>query len=102
MGGTAAQANSGVLAAQSSFSVPMREKPSKSSCDKAIKLLTQVIRLSEKYKVNLSQKRKKELQAKINNGTITSNDLPGKIQAEFPGEFKGKSLNEIKKECGVK
>ncbi|WP_157120620.1 hypothetical protein [Nocardia fusca] len=76
--------------------------PSKATCDKAVKLLTQVVRLAEKYKIKLSPKRKSELQAKINNGTITSNDLPGKIQSEFPGEFKGKTLNDIKKECGIK
>lgn len=76
--------------------------PSKATCDKAVKLLTQVLRLAEKYKIKLSPKRKNELQAKINNGTITSNDLPGKIQSEFPGEFKGKTLNDIRKECGIK
>jgi hypothetical protein len=76
--------------------------PSKATCDKAVKLLTQVLRLAEKYKIKLSPKRKDELQAKINNGTITSNDLPGKIQSEFPGEFKGKTLNDIRKECGIK
>jgi hypothetical protein len=33
---------------------------------------------------------------------FSSNDLPGKIQSEFPGEFKGKTLNDIRKECGIK
>ncbi|WP_327148343.1 hypothetical protein [Nocardia sp. NBC_01329] len=60
-------------------------------------LLARVRRL----RPNCSPKRKSELQAKINNGTITSNDLPGEIQSEFPGEFKGKTLNDTRKECGI-
>lgn len=55
-----------------------------------------------KHNIELTAKKKSELQAEINNGTITSNDLPGKIQKEFPGEFKGKTLNDIKKERGIK
>lgn len=26
----------------------------------------------------------------------------GKIQSEFPGEFKGKTLNDLRKKCGIK
>ena len=75
------------------------DKPSTTSCNKAIKLLSQVERLGGKLQKSLSGNRLKELTTKRDNGTITSYDLPGGIQSEFPGEFKGLSLSEIKKIC---
>jgi RHS repeat-associated protein len=76
------------------------EKPSAAACNTALKLLKNVIRLSGKFGGKLSEKQKKILEDKIKDGTITSDDLPGKIRDEFPGELKGKSLREIQRICG--
>ena len=76
------------------------DKPSAADCNKAIKLLEQAVRLAEKGGAKLSEKAKKELQDKINNGTITVDDLPGGIRGQFPSEFKGMTLSEIRKICG--
>jgi uncharacterized Zn-binding protein involved in type VI secretion len=76
------------------------DKPSDEECNKAIKLLEQPIRLAEKLKKKLPEARKAALRAKIANGSITSNDLPGSIQNEFPPRFKGKTLNQVREECG--
>ena len=76
------------------------DKPSDEECNKAIKLLDQPIRLAEKLKKKLPEARKAALRAKIANGSITSNDLPGSIQNEFPPRFKGKTLNQVREECG--
>jgi len=76
------------------------DKPPADECNKAIKLLEQPIRLAEKLGKKLPDARKAALRAKIANGTITSNDLPGSIQNEFPPRFKGKTLNQVREECG--
>jgi hypothetical protein len=76
------------------------DRPSKEDCNKAIKLLEQPDRLSQKLKLKIPEKRKQEWAAKIANGTITSNDLPGKIQNDFPPRFKGKTLEQVRAECG--
>jgi anti-sigma28 factor (negative regulator of flagellin synthesis) len=70
------------------------------ACSKAIKLLEQVDRLAQKLGKKLSPKRLAELQQKIADGTISSDDLPADIRREFPREFEGKSLNEIRRLCG--
>ncbi|MGH1508648.1 RHS repeat-associated core domain-containing protein [Ralstonia solanacearum] len=75
-------------------------KPSKEDCSKATKLLEQVERLAQKLGKKLPPKRLEELRRKINDGTITSNDLPGDIQQEFPPSLRGKSLDEIRRICG--
>ena len=75
--------------------------PSKADCSKAKKLLKEVVRIAEgKLGKNLPEKRKDELKKKINDGTITSNDLPASIQSQFPPSLRGKTLEEIKKICG--
>ena len=76
------------------------DKPSKADCSKAKKLLKNVIRLAEKNGRKLPENRKNELRNKINSKTITSNDLPGSIQAEFPASLRGKTLAEIEALCG--
>ena len=76
------------------------EAPSAADCNTAIKLLEQAIRLAEKNGAKLTEDRKKKLQDKINDGTITSDDLPGGIRKLMPGKFKGMTLNEIRKLCG--
>ncbi|WP_013207813.1 hypothetical protein [Ralstonia solanacearum] len=62
--------------------------------------MEQVERLAQKLGKKLPPKRLDDLRRKINDGTITSDDLPGDIQQEFPPEFRGKSLNEIRRMCG--
>jgi len=47
----------------------------------------------------LDPKKKKELDPKRKDGTITSKDLPGSLMDVFPGEFKGLSLNRIRELC---
>lgn len=76
------------------------DEPSEHDCNKAIKLLEQPIRLAEKLGKLLPEKRKQALRNKINSGTITSNDLPGAIQNEFPPKLKGKTLNQVREICG--
>lgn len=68
-------------------------------CTKAIKLLKQVLRLSQKLGKKLTPERVQDLRRKISDGTITSNDLPGDIQQEFPPSLRGKTLNEIIELC---
>ena len=74
-------------------------KPNPAHCATAIKILTQYERLAKKYGSNLPPKRIAELNRLRDAGTITSNHLPGTLTREFPGEFSGKTLAEIKREC---
>ncbi len=76
------------------------EPPSKKDCSTAIKILSEPFRLAEKLGINLSEARKLDLRRKINDMTITSHDLPGKLQKNFPGNFQGKSLKQVRAECG--
>jgi uncharacterized Zn-binding protein involved in type VI secretion len=79
---------------------PDDDKPSAAECNKAIKLLEQADRLAQKKGKKLPEKRKLALAAKIAAGTITSSDLPGSIQNEFPAKLKGKTLTEVRAICG--
>ncbi|BAZ31783.1 hypothetical protein NIES4074_42560 [Cylindrospermum sp. NIES-4074] len=76
------------------------EKPSKKDCNTAKKLLRDYERLAEKIGSKLTPKRIGELNEKRDAGIITSYDLPGGIQKEFPGKLKGKTLKEIEQLCG--
>ncbi len=76
------------------------DSPSKADCNKAKKLLKNVIRLSEKKGRKIPENRKNSLKDKINNKSITSSDLPGSIQSEFPASLRGKTLAEIEAICG--
>jgi len=73
-------------------------QPPKDKCNKAIKLLEQYERLMNKYQKELSPKTLEKLRALGEN--LTSADLPGTLQAEFPGEFRGQTLKEIRELCG--
>ena len=73
--------------------------PDPSACNKAIKLLMQYERLAKKYGLKLSAKQLQRLDAKRDAGTITSSDLAGKLQSEFPNEFAGMTLDEIREVC---
>jgi hypothetical protein len=70
-------------------------KPSKKDCSKAIKSLSQVDRLAQKFGKKIPQKRLDEWRRKIADGTITSLDLPATLQGEFPASLAGLALNEI-------
>jgi len=77
-----------------------QERPSKAVCSKAVKLLTQYKRLYQKINRRpMPKKLQEELDKKREAGTITSDDLPGGLQREFPGELKGLSLDEIRQRC---
>jgi len=73
--------------------------PSARDCSKAKKLLKEAVRIFEKGGKSLPESRKSRLQQLVNDGTITSADLPGSVQAEFPAKLRGKSLNEINEIC---
>ena len=73
--------------------------PSRRDCNTAIKLLTQYERLAQKLDRRISDRRIRQLDEKRNNGTITDNDLPGVLHRQFPGIFRGKSLNQIRAIC---
>jgi hypothetical protein len=76
-------------------------KPDRAKCHKAIKLLQEYERLMKKYGQPLPPKRLKKLNARRDAGKITSNDLPAKLRSEFPAEFAGMTLNEIRKKYGM-
>jgi len=73
-------------------------QPLKNQCHKAIKLLDQYERLMKKYGKEIPPTTLKRLQSLGEN--ITGADLPGTLQSEFPGEFHGLTLREIRKLCG--
>jgi hypothetical protein len=77
----------------------MAKYASKESCNKAKKLMDQVKRLGEKTGGDIPAKKIAQLKEKIANGSLTWSDLPGRLQAEFPGEFKGLTYNEMKDRC---
>ena len=80
-----------------------QERPSRAACSKAIKLLTDYARLYEKVNRRpMPRKLREELDRKRAAGTISSNDLPGSLQREFPGELKGLRLDEIRERCSAR
>lgn len=84
---------------QGSARTPGADKPSKDDCNKAQKLLKQPFRLSEKLGKKIPEARKALLRSKIEAGTITSGDLPGSIQNDFPPKLKGLPLYEVIERC---
>ncbi len=76
--------------------------PYAADCKKAVKLLEQYQRLARKYGLAMPAIRIQDLNDRRSEGTIKSTDLPAKLRAEFPGEFAGMSLVEIKNICGMK
>jgi RHS repeat-associated protein len=81
---------------------PSDVKQCEDPCTKAIKLLEQVDRLSQKYNLKIPPRRLAEWRQKITDGTITSADLPMTIQDQFPGEFKNKTLSQLRELCNKK
>jgi RHS repeat-associated protein len=68
-------------------------------CKTAKKLLEQYERLAQKRGKVISPSRIQELDRLRDSGQIKKSDLPGFLHNEFPGEFDGKTLTEINKEC---
>ncbi len=71
----------------------------KERCKKVKKLMDQIKRLGEKTGGDIPAKKIAKLKQKIADGSLTWSDLPGRLQTEFPGEFKGLTYNEIKDRC---
>jgi hypothetical protein len=78
-----------------------RPASDRSACRAAIKLLEQYERLAAKYGVRLPANRLADLDQKRDAGTITSGDLPASLRAEFPGQFAGKTLDDIRMACAL-
>ena len=62
---------------------------------------TQASREPRQMTREVDPKRLAALDQNRDNGTIRTDDLPGSLQREFPGEFKGKSLDEIRRQCAM-
>ncbi len=80
----------------------MDSAPDPARCHKAIKILEQFERLAKKLGVRIPPKRLDHLRRLRDTGQIRSSDLPGTLSREFPGEFAGMTLDEIRKVCGAK
>jgi len=65
--------------------------------DTAEKLLTEYERLAQKFNLTIPPAKLAELDSLRDSGAITSNHLPGTLNSVFPGEFKGKTLDVIRK-----
>jgi hypothetical protein len=49
--------------------------------------------------LHLSEERKQSLRDRINDGTITSHDLPASLRGDFPSRLEDETLNEIRALC---
>jgi len=72
------------------------------ACRTAIKILTQYERLASERGIHLPPNRLAELNRLRDAGKIKIGDLPATLQREFPNEFAGMTLEEIRKLCGMK
>ncbi|NJK80909.1 MAG: hypothetical protein HC914_13840 [Chloroflexaceae bacterium] len=79
---------------------PTPPQPSATACNTAIKLLTQYERLLNKQNRNLTQPELARLNSLRDTGQITMHELPGRLHREFPGEFIGLTLQQIRTLCG--
>ena len=77
----------------------MAKDVSKECCKKAKKLMDQIRRLGEKTGGDIPAKKIAQLKGTLADGSLTWSDLPGRLQTEFPGEFKALTYNEIKDRC---
>ena len=71
-------------------------------CKRAIKILEQFDRLARKLKAQLSAGRQAKLKALRDAGTIKADDLPARLRRDFPEEFAGMTLAEIRAHCAKK
>jgi hypothetical protein len=78
------------------------DRPPPADCHKAIKLLERYERLMSERGSQLPADRLAALDAARDAGTITSAQLPGTLQREWPGGvFDGKTLDQIRRMCGM-
>jgi hypothetical protein len=75
--------------------------PDPERCKKAIKILEQFERLARKFGVKIPIKRLDRLKQLRDAGTIQISDLPGTLAREFPAEFAGQTLAQIRAKCGL-
>jgi len=73
--------------------------PDPDHCKRAIKILEQFERLAQKFGIKLAAVRLDQLRRLRDDGTIKSTDLPAKLRMDFPGEFAGTTLAEIRRAC---
>ena len=71
-------------------------------CKRAIKILEQFDRLANKLGAKLSAGRLARLKDLRDAGTIQAADLPARLTRDFPEEFAGMTLAEIRQHCGKK
>ena len=76
------------------------QAPDPDKCKKALKILEQFDRLARKLGIRISARRSQQLKDRRDSGTITANDLPAGLVREFPGEFAGMTLADIRRRCG--
>lgn len=68
-------------------------------CRKAVKLLTEYERLCGTMGMKIPRGKLRLLDEKREAAEITSHDLPGALQREFPGQFASLTLKEIRTAC---
>lgn len=66
-----------------------------------MKILTQYDRLAQKYEITIPPSRRKQLEAKRAEGTITIGDLPGRLRRKWPGIFDEMTLAQIRVVCAL-
>lgn len=69
----------------------------KKSLQTVKKLLTEYERLANKYNLNISPVKLKQLDEKRNLGTIKPTDLFAKLRKEIPKELENMTLEEVKR-----
>ena len=68
-------------------------------CKRAIKILEQFDRLARKLNARLAPGRLAKLKALRDAGIITTADLPARLLRDYPEEFVGLTLAEIRQRC---
>lgn len=75
--------------------------PAAAKCKTALKILTSFERLANDRRKRIPPRTLEGLKQQRDDGTLTIDDLPGWLRAEWPGgEFDGKTLHEIRAMCG--
>ncbi len=77
-----------------------KKTPDRGKCKKALKILEQFDRLAQKLGIRIPARRLRKLNRLRDCETIKSTDLPAGLAREFPGDFAGISLAEIRRRCG--
>ena len=83
------------------MSTDLPARPEARKCNTALNILTAFERLANDRRKHIPPRVLITLRAKRDDGTITIDDLPGWLRAEWPGgEFNGMTLAEIRRMCG--